>query len=103
MKGVAVKLSVVRIGGRHPVLTEVLTDQGLSGIGEAAVAYGTGAWAAASMIKELAEGWVLGKDPARIEALWMEMYDHTFWAKGGRADRLRRHQRDRADVVGPQG
>jgi galactonate dehydratase len=65
MKVVAVKFYVVRIGGRHPVLAQVVTDQGLSGIGEAAVAYGTGA----SMIKELAEGWVLGKDPSRIEAL----------------------------------
>ena len=83
MKVVAVKIYVVVIGGRHPVLAEVLTDHGLSGIGEAAVAYGTGAWAAAGMIKELSEGFVLGKDPARIEALWAEMYDHTFWAKGG--------------------
>ncbi len=83
MKVVAVKIYVVVIGGRHPVLAELLTDQGLSGIGEAAVAYGTGAWAAAGMIKELGEGFVLGKDPARIEALWAEMYDHTFWAKGG--------------------
>lgn len=83
MRIVAVKIYVVLIGGRHPVLAQVLTDQGLCGTGEAAVAYGTGAWAAAAMIRELAEGFLLGKDPARIEALWAEMYDHTFWAKGG--------------------
>ncbi len=35
------------------------------------------------MVKELAEQFVLRKDPFRIEALWSEMYDHTFWAKGG--------------------
>src|SRR5207237_9088694 len=35
------------------------------------------------MVKELAEGFILGKDPFPIEALWSEMYDHTFWAKGG--------------------
>ncbi len=83
MKVVAVKIYVVLIGGRHPVLVQVLTDRGLSGVGEAAVAYGTGGGAAAAMIKELADGFLLGKDPSRIEALWAEMYDHTFWAKGG--------------------
>jgi galactonate dehydratase len=35
------------------------------------------------MIKDLAQSFVLGKDPFRIEAIWSEMYDHTFWAKGG--------------------
>src|SRR5947209_6536593 len=35
------------------------------------------------MIKDLMDGIVLGKDAARIEVLWREMYDHTFWAKGG--------------------
>jgi len=35
------------------------------------------------MLKDLAEGFLLGADPFRIEALWSEMYAHTFWAKGG--------------------
>ncbi len=52
-------------------------------MGDAAVAYGTGALSAAAMLKELAGQFLLGKDPFRIEALWSEMYDHTFWAKGG--------------------
>jgi len=83
MKVVAAKIYIVRVGGRHPVLVQAITDTGVSGVGEAAVAYGTGAWAAASMVKELAETFLLGRDPSRIEALWAEMYDHTFWAKGG--------------------
>ena len=37
------------------------------------------------MIKDLAERMIVGRDPARIEALWAEMYDHSFWAKGGGA------------------
>lgn len=78
-----VRIYVVTIGGRSPVLVEVLTDAGLVGIGEAAFAYGTGAGAAAGMIKDLTEAFLLGRDPSRIEALWSEMYDHTFWAKGG--------------------
>jgi galactonate dehydratase len=52
-------------------------------VGEAAVAYGTGATAAAGMIKDLAAEFLVGKDPFAIEAIWSDMYDHTFWAKGG--------------------
>ena len=74
---------IARIGGRHPVIVELHTDAGASGLGEAAIAYGIGETAAAGMIKDLMDGIVLGKDAARIEALWREMYDHTFWAKGG--------------------
>jgi galactonate dehydratase len=63
----------------------VLTDAGVSGVGEAALFYGTGATAAAGMIKDLAEQFLLGRDPFPIEAHWSAMYDHTFWAKGGGA------------------
>jgi galactonate dehydratase len=83
LKITAIKIYRVSIGGRYPVLVQVLTDAGINGVGEAAVAYGIGASAAAAMVKELAENIVLGKDPFTIEALWSEMYDHTFWAKGG--------------------
>jgi galactonate dehydratase len=37
------------------------------------------------MLKDLCDRCVLGKDAFRIEELWSEMYDHTFWAKGGGA------------------
>jgi len=83
IKITGVNIYQVSVGGRYPVIAEILTDSGISGIGEAAVAYGTGATAAAAMIKELAETFLPGKDPFNIEALWSEMYDHTFWAKGG--------------------
>jgi galactonate dehydratase len=69
----------------HPIVLELKTDDGLTGLGEAAIAYGVGGIAAASMIKDVCERIVLGKDASRIEALWHEMYDHTFWAKGGGA------------------
>ena len=83
MKLVRAKIYLVRIATLHPVLVELVTDEGLVGVGEAGVAYGIGGTAAAGMIKDLIEGIVLGKDPFRIEALWTEMYDHSFWAKGG--------------------
>jgi galactonate dehydratase len=83
MKIVHARIYLVRIAGRHPVLVELDTDAGVSGVGDAAIAYGTGATAAAGMVKDLVDEIVLGKDPFRIEALWGEMYDGTFWAKGG--------------------
>lgn len=83
MQVVEARIYLVEVGGRRPVIVQVLTDEGISGVGEAAIAYGAGATAAAGMIKDLAEGFLLGQDPFRIEALWSEMYDHSFWAKGG--------------------
>jgi galactonate dehydratase len=77
------RVYLVSVGGRRPVLVEILTDQGIRGVGEATVAYGTGATAAAGMIKDLAEEFLPGRDPFAIEAIWSDMYDHTFWAKGG--------------------
>jgi galactonate dehydratase len=83
MKIVKARVYLVRIAGRHPVLVELVTDDGVTGVGDAAIAYGVGATAAAGMLKDLLTDIVLGKDPAQVEALWGEMYDHTFWAKGG--------------------
>lgn len=74
---------IVRIDGRHPVIVELITNEGIAGLGEVAMAYGVGETAAAGMIEDLMEHIVLGRDPWQIEALWSEMYDHTFWAKGG--------------------
>jgi galactonate dehydratase len=83
MKITGIKIFQVSIGGRYPVIVQIFTDAGISGLGDAAVAYGAGAGAVAAMVKELSEKFILGKDPFNIEALWSEMYDHTFWAKGG--------------------
>jgi galactonate dehydratase len=83
MKITKARIYLAKIAGRHPVLVELVTDEGITGVGDAAIAYGTGGTAAAGMIKDLVEDVILGKDPFRIEALWGEMYDHTFWAKGG--------------------
>ncbi len=83
MRITGAKIFQISIGGRYPVLVQLFTDTGISGLGDAAVAYGAGTKAAAAMVKELAKKFILGKDPFNIEALWSEMYDHTFWAKGG--------------------
>lgn len=76
---------LISSGKLRPVIVKVETDEGVYGIGEAAIAYGVGATAAAGMIKDLSDRMLIGKDPHAIEALWSEMYDHSFWAKGGGA------------------
>jgi len=83
MKVVAAKIYRVEIDGRRPVLLQLFTDEGITGVGEAAVAYGVGNTAAAAVVQEVVEKFVLGADPSNIEPIWHTMYDHTFWAKGG--------------------
>lgn len=79
----AARIYTVNRGKLHPVVLELMTDDGASGLGEAAIAYGCGGTAAAAMIKEMLERLVLGRDASHIEAIWHELYDHCFWAKGG--------------------
>jgi len=83
MKLTSAGIYIARIDGRHPVIVELRTDEGVTGLGEAAIAYGVGETAAAGMIKDLFEHIVRGQDPFRIEAIWSDMYDHSFWAKRG--------------------
>jgi len=83
LKVIAAKIYRVEIDGRCPVLLQLFTDEGIAGLGDAAVAYGVGNTAAAAVVQELVEKFVLGADPANIEPIWHAMYDHTFWAKGG--------------------
>jgi galactonate dehydratase len=83
MKVARATVYLVTIGTVHPVVIELTTDEGIAGVGEAAVAYGIGATAAAAMVQDLAQAFVLGRNPFRIEELWSQMYDHSFWAKGG--------------------
>lgn len=85
MKVVGAEIFVVRGGPITPVLLELQTDEGITGIGEAAVAYGLGQTAAAAMISEMVQRDVLGKDAFRIEELWNLLYDQSFWTKGGGA------------------
>src|SRR3954468_11708452 len=84
MKIESLNIYLVTAGTLHPVLVEVVTDEGITGIGEAAIAYGVGGTAAAGMGKDVSTR-IVGRDPSRIEELWSEMYDHSFWAKGGGA------------------
>ncbi|OWV98832.1 mandelate racemase/muconate lactonizing enzyme family protein [Rhizobium sp. R693] len=71
-------------GGVRPVLVEVTTDEGVTGWGEAAVAYGLGARAAAGAIADYSPR-VIGQDPRYPRQVYHEIYDNSFWTKGGGA------------------
>ena len=55
--------------GWRPVFARVHTDEGVTGLGEVGLAYGTGAPAAAPMIRALSERFVRGKDPNDTETI----------------------------------
>ncbi len=74
----------IRGAGLHPVIVELTTRDGLRGYGEAAVAYGIGANAAAGMLSDLAPK-VIGADATYPRNIWHEIYDNAFWTKGGGA------------------
>lgn len=66
----------------RPVVCRINTDEGISGWGEAAMAYGVGASAAFGMIKDLA-GIIIGMNPLQNEIIWDKMYRETFWGQNG--------------------
>jgi galactonate dehydratase len=83
MKITSINIYLTKLGGRHPVFAKVFTDEGLSGTGEAAIAYGDGMTAAAGMIKDLAERFLINQDPTQIEAFLSNVFYFSFWAKNG--------------------
>ena len=65
------------------VFARIHTDEGISGLGEAAMAYGTGAPAAGPMIKALGERFVLGADPFHTDTIWENVLRRSVWAEAG--------------------
>ena len=49
------------------------TDEGITGVGEAGLAYDWGHSAAANMVKEIAEALLIGFNPFNTELLWSRM------------------------------
>jgi galactonate dehydratase len=67
----------------NPIFVRIHTDEGLSGVGEAGLAYDLGHSAAAHMIKEIAEAMLIGFNPMNTELLWSRMLRESFWGLGG--------------------
>lgn len=62
----------------YVICVRVNTDEGISGFGEAGIAYGVGADAAVGMCRNMAQ-LILGLDPMDTEAIWNKMHRKTFW------------------------
>lgn len=67
----------------HPIIVRINTDEGISGLGEVGLAYGSAQSAGAGMVKNLAEDFVIGSDPMKTEKMWDTLFHSTFWALGG--------------------
>ncbi|WP_218352301.1 mandelate racemase/muconate lactonizing enzyme family protein [Alteromonas lipotrueiana] len=67
----------------NPVFVRIYTDEGITGVGEAGLAYDLGHSAAAHMIKEMAEAFLIGWDAFNTEHLWSRMLRESFWGLGG--------------------
>jgi L-alanine-DL-glutamate epimerase-like enolase superfamily enzyme len=66
-----------------PVIIRVNTDEGISGLGEVGLAFGVGAEGGVGYMKSIAEGFLIGADPMKIEGLWETLFRKSFWALGG--------------------
>ena len=78
-----------------PIILRLITDEGLYGLGEFAMGYGTGRRAAIGMLKDMVEGFVLGADPTLVEKDVAHPLPAHLLGPGRRADRLWRHERYR--------
>ena len=68
--------------GQRPILLRIDTDEGIYGIGEVGMAYGTGGHAAVGMVRDYAE-MIIGMNPMNTEAIWEKFLKTTFWGQGG--------------------
>lgn len=68
---------------KPPIVLRLITDDGLYGLGEFPLCYGTGRRSAMMMLQEMVQQFVLGADPRRIEAMWTTLFHRTFWGQGG--------------------
>lgn len=64
------------------ITVKVNTDEGISGFGEAGLAYGNSWEAAFGQCQDFAK-LVIGMDPFNTEEIWEHLHRHTFWGMGG--------------------
>ncbi len=66
------------------ITIKVNTDEGISGFGEAGVAYGNCIEAGFGQCQDFAK-LIIGMDPFNTEAIWEHLHRCTFWGMGGGA------------------
>lgn len=71
---------IVTCPGRNFVTVKVLTDQGLTGIGDATL--NGRELAVVSYLEEHVIPCLVGRDPMRIEDIWQYLYRGAYWRRG---------------------
>ena len=71
------------VNGLSPVIVRINTDEGISGLGEVGLAFGVGADAGVGYVRNIAQAFLIGADPMKIEGIWETLFRKTFWALGG--------------------
>jgi len=66
----------------EPIFVRINTDEGISGFGEAGVAYGNSKNAAIGQLMDFAK-LIIGQNPMQIEKIWNKLQKETFWGLGG--------------------
>jgi galactonate dehydratase len=79
LKITGIKTFVVNVGSVNWVFCKVLTDQGITGLGEGSV---TSKEATVAQAIQEHERFLLGKDPTDIELLWQGMFRYPRWRGG---------------------
>lgn len=79
MKITDVKVYVTNPGFRNFIYVKILTDEGISGIGEA---YSVGPDLATAKTIEYFKDWLVGEDPTSVEYLWAKLYNYTRFPGG---------------------
>lgn len=70
--------------GTRAIICKVNTDEGIHGLGEAAVGIGSGAKAAFELLKDFAP-MIIGMDPMHNEVIWEKLFKQSFWGQGNGA------------------
>ena len=69
-------------GVQRPILLRIDTDEGIYGVGEVGMAYGTGGTAAVGILQDYGRK-ILGMDPLCNELIFEKLMKTTFWGQGG--------------------
>lgn len=70
--------------GVRPIICRINTDEGIHGLGEAAVAIGSGARGAFELLKDFSP-MIIGMDPLYNEVIWEKLFKQSFWGQGNGA------------------
>lgn len=79
MKITAINTYYSKEAHRNLIFIEVVTDEGITGVGEA---YSVGPDETVGVTVKDFESWLVGKDPRNIEGLWQEMYNFSRFPNG---------------------